>query len=481
MVEAAMEASEGGKRAHVDRASRWKASVSTPAIFVWGVWLALLWELLSFVTEYRVDTPYSDDWDMVPAVTGHEPISLSWLWSQHNEHRVPLARIAYLAFEKFTHDDFRAGTYPNALLLGAIAAACIVGASRLRGRPSFTDALFPILFLHWGNWENVLLSFQIALLIPVAVSVAMLLLIASSGDEAVSRRSAVAYGCCLITLPLCGGFGLGLVPTLSLWSAYVALVEWRSGVAERRKTARVLGTLTIASVALTGLYFVGYERPATHPPLSGAWWLPLEATLRFLTVGFGPVARLYWPIAGYLVSMLLVATLVAIAWMIRKGRHRTRALGFLAFGVGMVILGGGIAWARIGLGLQNGLGMQLLYASRYAALCAPVLCCVYFAWELSGSPSGAELVQVSLFAMACLLLFRNADDGAVNATKVKAIRQRLLSRAESGASSRSLAHAFARQIYPYPFEDVLEARLRMLHDAGIGAFKSMKTDNGAAK
>ena len=56
---------------------------------VWGTWMLILIAGLVFVGVYGSNVPSWDGWDMVPTLTGHQPITAKWLWSQHNEHRVP--------------------------------------------------------------------------------------------------------------------------------------------------------------------------------------------------------------------------------------------------------------------------------------------------------------------------------------------------------------------------------------------------------
>jgi len=111
---------------------------------------------LLFVARYGSNVPSWDGWDMVPTVTGDQPITASWLWSQHNEHRVPLPRLLYLAIIHLTVADFRTIMYFNVLAMAAAAALMIHTARRLRGSSSVTDAFFPILLLHWGQAANFL-------------------------------------------------------------------------------------------------------------------------------------------------------------------------------------------------------------------------------------------------------------------------------------------------------------------------------------
>ena len=49
--------------------------------FVLIVWLAMLTAALTLVSIYGSNVPSWDDWDMVPTVTGHQPVTLEWLWA----------------------------------------------------------------------------------------------------------------------------------------------------------------------------------------------------------------------------------------------------------------------------------------------------------------------------------------------------------------------------------------------------------------
>src|SRR5438105_8162010 len=64
--------------------------------------------ILGFVYLYGANVPYLDDWDIVPALTGNQAVTLRWLWSQHNEHRLPLPRLLLLGLYHLFGFDFRA-------------------------------------------------------------------------------------------------------------------------------------------------------------------------------------------------------------------------------------------------------------------------------------------------------------------------------------------------------------------------------------
>ena len=65
------------------------------AAVAWSVWLAMFVAAVAFVAQYASNVPSWDDWDMVPTLTRNQPITWNWLWSQHNEHRVPLPSDGY--------------------------------------------------------------------------------------------------------------------------------------------------------------------------------------------------------------------------------------------------------------------------------------------------------------------------------------------------------------------------------------------------
>src|SRR3954453_18745037 len=126
------------------------------AVTAWGVWAVMLAAALVFIALYGSNVPSGDDWDMVPTLTHHQPVTWEWLWSQHNEHRVPLPRLLFLGLNRLTVVDMRVTMHFDVLLMAALAAAMIAVATRLRGRSSATDAFFPLAILNCGQAANLL-------------------------------------------------------------------------------------------------------------------------------------------------------------------------------------------------------------------------------------------------------------------------------------------------------------------------------------
>ena len=95
-----------------------RATSLTRAVLLGG-WAVFTLVALSFVVSFGSNAPYADEWEFVPALTGHEP-ALPWLWAQHNEHRMPLSRAIVLGYFKLTH-DFRTGMVLQVLMMSGLS------------------------------------------------------------------------------------------------------------------------------------------------------------------------------------------------------------------------------------------------------------------------------------------------------------------------------------------------------------------------
>src|SRR5215831_17080136 len=110
-----------------------RRSDSIALAFVWAVWVLMI--AMAAITLYSDsrNIPTGEDWFVINAYTGNEPNLWKWLWTQNLEHRTPLPRAIMLAILKVTHGQLRLIDACNLGLLGAIAAALMFTAKRLRG------------------------------------------------------------------------------------------------------------------------------------------------------------------------------------------------------------------------------------------------------------------------------------------------------------------------------------------------------------
>ena len=111
-------------------------------LFPWFVWALLVFGDFTFVATYGNNLPFQDEWTIVPVITGNQDVTWSWIWAQHNEHRLPLAKVAQVAIHHWSGMNFRAGMYVNVILLALAAAALMMASRQARSGGSGTDAIW---------------------------------------------------------------------------------------------------------------------------------------------------------------------------------------------------------------------------------------------------------------------------------------------------------------------------------------------------
>jgi hypothetical protein len=434
------------------------------ALLVWITWAAMTAALLGYVTAFARDVPWWDDWDLVPVLSGEEPASAAWLWEPHNEHRIPVPKLIHLALAAPAGADFRAAPYLNALALSAGALALILAARRLRGRTEPADALFPLALLHWGQYDNLLWSFQVQFVCSTVLFLfAVALLTASARPPGPGRILLV--GLCSLALPFCGANGAALAPAPALWLTGAALA--------RRRGAWLPAGLAVLVVAVVALSFLGYTRPAVHPPTPGAG-SGLRSALLVLLMSDGPAGAVsYGPLVGMFVLLLALAGGAAVARLSFAGRvDRLRGLGVVAAVAGVVALGAGVGWGRAGLYADN--PGEITGVTRYVTLMAPLVCCASLAWTLAGR----RLVPYLLLAAAVVMLPANTRLGweaarwrAEQLDRLTADARRGVPPDELSATYRSVVHAVDPEL--------LAERLTMLQQARLGPYRGLPADDAA--
>ncbi len=367
---------------------------TTFVLWVWGACAASLLGLAWFCS---IETPVWDDWANVPALTGEQPVTWEWLWSQHNEHRIPLPRLIFLGMAKLTGGSYRAQSLLNASLLIMAAGSLILAAKNLRGATSYADAFLPMIFCGPSHQRNVLVAFQIQLVISTvlyAIAVALL----SRRPNGLGTRSAVIMGGILALLPLCGANGVAFVPAFA-----IAMIA-QSVVDRRESSARVLMLAlgAILGMALVVLYFRGWHSSG-YGEVVASVDERLRITLQFLSSGWGDAAFQTWPWSGWVEAFVLgsgLATLM-VAWL-KKPDCRMRTTWLIAAFAAVGSLALGIGSGRAGWGDLAG------FETRYVTLAAPALTTAYLAWCTAG-PATMRFAQMSLLTLACITTWPNVQ------------------------------------------------------------------------
>jgi hypothetical protein len=440
------------------------ASAARPrlgAALAWGVWIAMSAAALLLLARFASNVPSWDDWDMVPVLTHNQPVTWDWLWSQHNEHRVPLPRLLFLGLNRLTVTDMRVTMYFDVLVMAALAAAMLLAAARLRGRPSAADAFFPFALLNWGQAANMLWGWQLQFFASVALGCVALLAIVRAGAEVPPRRAAAIVGLCALLLPLCGANGLGMVPALAAWPLAIALLPASWTGTPRSRGDKLLLALGGCALVLTAVYFVGWQ-PVPYHPKSRSLHQTLETALQFLTIGLGPATRGSWPVSGLVTLAVFAATttLTIRVWRDQPG-ERARAAGLLCFLAALASLALGLGLGRDG------------FETRYVTLALPAWCAVYFAWSLYGgrisTPARATLALAALAAVGS-----NTAFGLGYARELRAQLGGFEHDMAAGATAHELLHRYGTWLHPH--QEITARYLPMLRRAGVGRFAALRED-----
>jgi hypothetical protein len=405
------------------------------------------------------DVPIADDWHLVPAYTGHEAVTLSWLWAAHNEHRLPLTKLLLILGGAVTGHDYRAGELLSALALSALAGSMIATAGRLRGGTSLADVFFPLALLHWGQSQTLLISFSLNLVLSTVLAGLALQVIVRVRRVPTAGQGAL-FGVLVLALPLCGLNGVALVPPLAVWLSVAAVARWRSGDATGRRVGAVWLLLALAALGLAVVCVASMQPPQGNARPSAEQVARTAA--QFLAEGIGPLAEPTWPFSGAVVAGLAAMTLFRLRQEWRgEPAERLRVLGLLAFGAAIVTLALAIGWGRGLIGPRAGL------ATRYGTMAAPALCLAYFVAR--GAPRRAAAGVLT--AVMVGLFVHNTYHGIDRAGARRAEMHELQADVAAGLTPAEMAKKWAF-IYNPKGEAILAEFFEMLREAHQGPYRA---------
>jgi hypothetical protein len=425
---------------------------ATAARIVWSVWAVLVVAAVGYVIHFGSNVPYWDDWNMVDVITGAQPVTLQWLWSPYGGHRLPLPRLILFGLYKLSGGDFRVGMYFNVAVLAAVAAALIWASGRMRGgRTSVADAIFPLLLLHWGHFENLLWSWQLGFGLAVALTCAALAVIAAYGLAPVPKAGVVLAALGIVILPISDVPGMVYAPALACWVAATGMVAYRD---HRRGYAVLLWAAAMLALTLVILYFRGYpHNDVPLVPRSVAHWRALFRTsVRFVAGGLGPTVQELLPAARGVAAMLPLAAAAALGWAaLRRDRSPHRALGLLLFFAGAACLVATFAAGRLNAGFQ----------SRYFALAAPIWCAAFLAWRLCLGSVVARWAELGLLAAVLIATPLNYRAGLRYARNYHERMERFHTDMLAGMTPAELVARHVGSLYPFPWWGYLDVGVQV--------------------
>ena len=308
-----------------------------------------------FVAHYGVNSLFNDDWSMVPVVHAalHGRLSFGLLWAQHNEHRVLLPNLAFIALGKWASLDTRTILLASAALFIAGYLLLVALVRRYAGHSLgwvFTLLLGAVWF-SLADVESALLAYQITWYAVTFFLVLLLFVLA---------RSRLGPGLLLLAGVVAVAASYSSLQGLFLWPVG-ALCLWR----RRGDLARfgwAIGGWAFAAAVTVSLYFVDYSFAEAS---SGSFRYAFEhlgTTAQFLLAEVGNLVpslspgSLTWHMAlGAAIVVLAVGVLVLSAREVRRdeiGRWTPLPAALVSFAI-LFDLSTGLG--RVSLGLDQAL------------------------------------------------------------------------------------------------------------------------------
>jgi hypothetical protein len=342
--------------------------------------------------------PWSDDFDMVPFVTGDKPITLGWLWEQHNEHRIPLVKLFFVGLGRLSGCDYRWTLATNALLLSFTAGVMLVAARRLRGSSSWTDAMFPVLLLHLGQ-GTLVWAFHTQMLLTTFLGGIFIATAVAAPRGSAWRAAIMVFAACL--LPLTGSSGL-VVAAAAACLLMAEAVGWNSAGSTPMRFARGLEAAGACMIALLAVAYVA-SLHLTHAATYAGVWQTLVASLDTLTSYAGGLVNRS-PAAWRLATAGAIIGTVALAV-----RGVLTSTGIVRSQL-MILLGYLAALGMVAVAIGHGRGTRDftdLYG-HYATLAVGVPVAMGLIWAALPQTRAARVVQAALCVAAIVIAFKHA-------------------------------------------------------------------------
>lgn len=339
-------------------------------------------------------TPFQDQWDTIWwwRAIQERGLSVSYLVAQHNEHRILLPRLVFLA-------DLQWFGGRNTLSLAAIGLVQAAGAflflrlglRRGGALPIVGAATAAALICSLVQWENLFWGFQLQFVAVWAAGAwAIWLFCAGTGRDAPTRWPALAGAAVLLvlaTFSMANGVLAGVAMVL------VALVA--------RLGARAAAMALTVTAVLAAVYLQGYQPISQHSP-AAALQDPLGFVTYVLTylgapwaIGAPPVAMAFGA-AGTLLTGLMARA------VLRDGGYDSAQAAMLGIALFAGLTAGVTALGRLGLGAEFALSSRYTTAGCYFWAAQAVF------WSLRAAagyrPAGQGAVGAALLLGLAVLL-----------------------------------------------------------------------------
>jgi hypothetical protein len=335
-----------------------KLKFSSKFIFIPFIIVAVL--MFVAIIHYGVNTPFWDQWEMVPLfeAVSHHTLSLADLWRQHNEHRTFFPNIVLLICAYITHWNTHIEMLVG-LCFAIVSASLIVLMLKKSIVKLWLGLIAAVLIAVWFfspvQWEDWLWGWQVEWFMCVAAVTTSIFSLTRFTEKSAHRRIAI------FVLAILSGI-------IGSYSLAGGLIVWPVGLfilVAMKQAKKLWGSWTVIGILAAALYYYHY---IPQPGPNGATTtFFLHHPLSFIEFFFALIGGSVGSVSGdlqapVLIGAILLTSLVPILYLVWNRRSDIhRYIPWLAF-----ILFGLLAAASTDVGrLSYGVGFAL--SSRYTA------------------------------------------------------------------------------------------------------------------
>jgi hypothetical protein len=314
--------------------------------------------LLGWINHYAVNVPLGDEWALVPLFEKWNSHQLTFhdLYQQHNEHRIPIPKLIYLAFAHLTNWDLRAEMFFSVALCAATSAGIYALLRRTLGGPPRQILLLwagaNLLIFSPTQAQNWLWGFQLQMFIP-NLCLVLTLVTLTSNFPWWPRFGASVFLIAVATFSF--GNGLLLWPVVALFLVLRGESKWR------------IAAWLLVFVLVAALYFPGYYRIPRPHPLTGNW---LDYPHYFLVFIGGALSRgregqlLLGAMVTGAVGLAVYAA-ISVHFFRTRGEVLRNAAPWLALGPYVIGSAALAAYSRVNWGPIQALDSRYVTNSNY--------------------------------------------------------------------------------------------------------------------
>lgn len=326
-----------------------------------------------YVAHYAVNALWEDDWSLVPVFTayfdGHS--LLGPLWAQHNEHRLVVPDLVWLAFAVVGHFDTRQVAFFSAMVFAAAYLTVLATYRRTNGHmlAPLPVLLIGVVWFSLADDESALWAVQMSWYIVTAGLAALLLLLSWPPPEDSTAEPTVGPDHGAGTRRVVAA---GVVALIASFSSFQGLLLWPLGAALLAHAGRarshrrvpggqlaILAGWCTAGAVTAATYFLGFHLDQTGGKGSVGYAAHhLADTATYYLVLLGNVATtagqhlLFHEVLGVVVLMASVA--VAGRELLSAQRYPLSA-GLVLYALATDVF---TATARVSLGSDGALSSR---------------------------------------------------------------------------------------------------------------------------